>query len=179
MKYIRKVFICLFIISLVVACGQKSQKVNLEKDGNLYEVADLVSFYYPKDFKIDSTHDNKEKLQFVKDQEILYYLTLKDDTDNKVEDMPKLYEGQLEEDGAQDVEMYSIELDNGMTCYEYTGMYTATGLKFKHMTYFTSDATYVYAYQAPQDVYDKNITIVAQYLSSLTVHHELSSSLIK
>lgn len=175
MRYIRRIFICLFVIGFVVACGQKSQKVYLEKDGHLYEVADQVSFYYPKDFEIDANNDNKEKLQFVKEQQVLSYLTLKDDTDNKVEDMPNLYEGQLEEDGAQDVAMYSTKLDNGMTCYEYTGMYTATGLKFKHMIYFTSEATYIYAYQAPKDVYEENIAVMTQYLNSLTVHRELSS----
>lgn len=177
MKYVKKILINLFIVCFIVSCGQKSQNVFLEKDGQLYEVADQVSFYYPKDFVIDQNNDNKENLQFVRDQEILNYSTLKDDTDNKVEDMPQLYAGQLEEDGAQDVFYFSTQLDSGIECYEFTGLYTATGLKFKHMIYFTAEAEYIYIYQAPQDVYDENIAIMSQYLSSLTVHHQISSSL--
>ncbi len=176
MKYISKIIISLFVV-FIVSCGQKSQSVFLEKDGCLYEVADQVSFYYPKDFEIDQNNDNKEILQFVKDQEVLNYKTLKDDTDNKVEDMPKLYAGQLEEDGAQDVYYLSTKLDSGIECYEFTGLYTATGLKFKHMIYFTAEAEYIYIYQAPQDIYDENISIISQYLNSLTVHHEISSFL--
>ena len=111
MKYVKRILINLFIVCFIVSCGQKSQNVFLEKDGQLYEVADQVSFYYPKDFVIDQNNDNKENLQFVRDQEILNYSTLKDDTDNKVEDMPQLYAGQLEEDGAQDVFYFSTQLD--------------------------------------------------------------------
>lgn len=174
MRYIKKILVCLFVAFIVVACGQKSDKVYLEKDGNLYEIADQASFYYPKDFTMDAKSDNKEVLQFINDQETLGYTAFKDDTDNKVEDMPELYSGQLEEDGAENVAIHSIELDNGMQCYECIGMYKATGLKFKHIVYFTAEATYVYFYQAPQDVYDENINIITQYLDSLTVHHELS-----
>ena len=94
-----------------------------------------------------------------------------------MEDMPKLYAGQLEEDGAQDVYYLSTKLDSGIECYEFTGLYTATGLKFKHMIYFTAEAEYIYIYQAPQDIYDENISIISQYLNSLTVHHEISSFL--
>lgn len=172
MRYISRIFVCLCVIFLVVACGKKSQKVYLEKDGNLYEVADQASFYYPKDFKMNSENENKGILQFTNDQEVLSYSMLQDDTDNKVEEMPQLYAGQLEEDGAENVSIYSLKLDNGMKCFECTGMYTATGLMFKHIIYFTSDATYVYSYQAPQDIYDENITVITEYLTSLTVHHE-------
>lgn len=172
MRYISRIFICLCVIFLVVSCGKKSQKVYLEKDGNLYEVADQASFYYPKDFKMNTESENKEILQFTNEQEILSYSMLQDDTDNKVEEMPQLYVGQLEEDGAENVSIVSLELDNGMKCFECTGMYTATGLMFKHIIYFTNDATYVYSYQAPQDVYNENIKVITEYLTSLTVHHE-------
>lgn len=172
MRYISKIFVCLLIVFLVVACGEKSQKVYLEKDGNLYEVTDQASFYYPKNFEMSFEDENKKILQFCNDQEVLGYSMSQDDTDNKIADMPKLYAGQLEEDGAQDVSIYSLKLDNGMECYECTGMYTSTGLMFKHIVYFTNNACYVYFYQAPKDIYNENIAVITQYLNSLTVHHE-------
>lgn len=177
MRRFLKVFISLFILCFVVGCQQKSQNVFLEKDGELYKIADQVSFYYPKDYEVDTSNDNKKLIQFIKDEEVLQYSTSIDDTDNKIEDLPKLYEGQLEEDGAGDIHYYKVQLDSGIDCYEFMGNYIATGVKFKHVVYFTTDATYIYAYQSPEESYDENIEVITQYLESLTVHHEVSSSL--
>lgn len=170
MKYIQKIFVIL-VVCLSVACGQKDQTIYLEKDGNLYEVTKQVSFYYPKEFVFNTNNDNTNIVQFVNENEMFYYVATTDDTDNAVEDMPNLYAGQLEEDGAQNVEYHVQELESGLKCYVFTGLFSSTGLKFKHIAYFTSKATYSYGYQAPENVYDDNISLRTQYLESLTVHH--------
>jgi hypothetical protein len=54
MRACLKVVTIVTLLLTVFACGKKSETVFLEKDGTLYEVADQVSFYYPKDFKMDT-----------------------------------------------------------------------------------------------------------------------------
>lgn len=175
MKYFKRYLIIVIVMILTVACGQKAQ-VFLEKDGTYYEIGDQVSFYYPKNFEIDARSKNIEDIRFIKDQEALVYTTMKDDTENKVEDLPTLYEGQLKEDGAVDVVYHDITLDSGLRCQSFTGVFSASGMYFKHIVYFTSDATCIYAYQAPKDVYKSNVQLITPYLESLTVHHDKVSS---
>lgn len=169
--YVKVITIMTIFVSLF-ACGKKSETVFLETDGKQYEIADQVSFYYPKDFEIDTTAENKEVVRFVKEQEVMTYTTVNDDTDNKIDDMPELYAGQLEEDGASDVGYKNLKITSGLTCQEFTGIFKATGMKFKHMVYFTAEASYIFTYQAPQKTYDEDITIISEYLGSLAVHHE-------
>lgn len=166
--YIRVVFVFLLVISLC-ACGKKSETVFLEKDGELYEIADRVSFFYPKSFTMNTSSQTKEIIEFVNNQEMLTYSMIVDNSDNKVEDMPALYAGQLEQDGAIEVSFKKITIDSGLVCQEFTGVFQATGLKFKNLVYFTNDASYVLSYQAPDKVYDENIVIMTQYLTSLIV----------
>lgn len=176
MKYFKRCFHAFMVMLFIVACGQKSQ-IFLEKDGILYEIGEQVSFYYPKDYEIDPTNENKEEIRFIKEQEVIEYTIVKDDTVNKVEDMPTLYEGELEAEGAIDISVYNVTLDSGMKCQNFTGVYNASGMYFKHIVYFTNEATYIYSYQAPKDVYEKNIDEITPYLKSLAVHHENISSL--
>ncbi|MEG0685481.1 MAG: hypothetical protein RR428_10510, partial [Coprobacillus sp.] len=61
-------------------------------------------------------------------------------------------------------------LKSGIKCQEFTGTFKSTGMKFKHTVFFTQKATYMYAYQAPQDVYEEEISTISQYLESLVVH---------
>lgn len=171
MRTCLKIVAVITLLVAVFACGKKSETVFLEKDGMKYEIADQVTFYYPKEFQFDTAVENKEIVQFVKETEVVLYTMVKDDTDNKVEDMPELYAGQLEEDGAINVGYKNVKIDSGLTCQEFTGVYQSTGIKFKHMVYFSTEATYVLGYQAPEKEYDKNITLVSQYLNSLAVHH--------
>lgn len=172
MRAYLKVATVVTLLITVFACGKKSDTVFLEKDGTLYEVADQVSFYYPKEYKMDTSVENKSIVQFVKDQEVISYQTIVDDTDNKREDLPELYAGQLEEDGAIDVGYKNLKIDSGLNCQEFTGAYKSTGIKFKHLVYFTENSEYVLSYQAPQKVYDEEISVVSQYLNSLKVHKE-------
>jgi len=154
------------------ACGKKSDTVFLEKDGKLYEVADQVSFYYPRQFEYDINNENKQMVRFIKGQEIISYTMIVDDTDNLIEDLPELYEGQLEEDGATDVRYKDVEIASGLKCQEFSGQILATGIKFKNVVYFTDKATYILSYHAPQNVYDEGIDNISEYLHSLAVHSE-------
>ena len=90
MRACLKVVTIVTLLLTVFACGKKSETVFLEKDGTLYEVADQVSFYYPKDFKMDTSVENKAIVQFVREQEVMSYQTIIDDTDNEIDDMPEL-----------------------------------------------------------------------------------------
>lgn len=169
MRTFIKVIAIMTLAFSFVACGKKTENVFVEKDGTQYEIADHSSFYYPKNFSMDTSSQNNEMISFVKDQEVISYTMIIDDTDNKVEDMPALYAGQLEEDGASDVGFKNVTVDSGLLCQEFTGYYKATGIKFKHMVYFTSEASYVLSYQAPESIYDKHIADMTRYLNSLIV----------
>lgn len=168
MKKILLIFLCVILF----ACDQRNSKIVLETDGIEYKIMNNVSFYYPKDFTVDMNEQSNEKISFRKDEEVLIYQTVLDDTDNKIKDMPQLYLGQLEEDGAVDSDYTSVVLENELECYEFTGIYSNSGIKFKHLVYFTNDASYIYLYQAPEKVFDDNLTKIIQYLRSLTVHNE-------
>lgn len=166
-----KIFTVILLVFSFFACGKKDKIVSLEKEGTEYKIADIASFYYPNDFELDTKSNNQQIVRFVKKEEVVFYTTMQDDTDNQLDDLPELYAGQLEEDGAQDVAFKNIKIESGLNCQEFTGKYPATGIKFEHMVYFTDDAAYVFAYQAPEEAYDENIKIITQYLQSLTVHH--------
>ena len=171
MRAFVKGFLIAFLLFGLFCCG-KNDKVFLEKDGQKYEIANQVTFYYPKDFTLNTDSTNKEVVQFIYEDEAIAYQMIKNDADNPVEQMPEIYAGQLEEDGAIDVSYTSNELESGLQCQEFTGMYQSSGIKFKHMVYFSTNATYVLYYQAPQKVYDKQISVISQYLDSLVVHEE-------
>ena len=49
---------------------------------------------------------------------------------------------------------------------------TGTGIEFKHVVYFAKNATYIYRYQAPHDLYKEHIDVISKYLESLTIHYE-------
>lgn len=171
MKTLKKVLIIFVCVMFMVACGRK-ERVFLEKDGTLYKIGDQVTFYYPKDFEIDTTHEDKNQIRFIDEDEVLSFFTVLKQTENKLSEMPQLYAGELEENGASDVKYYDITLDSGIQCQSITGMFQSSGLKFKRIVYFTEHATYSYCYEAVQDIYDENIDVINQYLESLTVHHD-------
>ena len=166
----KKVFL-MFLSIVLFACNSKETKVVFETEGIEYTVADSVSFYYPKSFNVNTDDDNKLSVNLLRDDEVLKYKMIVNDSDNVVEDMARLYLGQLEEDGAIEADYSSIVLENELKVYEFSGIY-ASGMKFKHVVYFGSSATYVYEYQASEKVYDKNISVITQYLRTLTVHNE-------
>lgn len=165
-----KKVLLVFLSMLLFACNAQ-EKVILETAGKEYSILDNVSFYYPKEFNIH-LNDNNEGISFVDEDEMFKYLMIMNNSDNNIEDYPQLYLGQLQQEGAFDTEYSSIILENEMNCFEYTGIYKLTGIKFKQIVYFTKDATYVYMYQSSEKVYDDKIDIVTQYLRSLTVHNE-------
>lgn len=171
MRTLLKGFLVAFFVFGLFCCS-KNDKVFLEKDGQKYEIANQVTFYYPKDFTLNTDSTNKEIVQFIYEDEVIAYQMIKNDTDNLVEQMPQLYAGQLEEDGAIQVKYQSVELESGLQCQKFTGTYQSTGIKFMHMVYFAKNATYVLSYQSPQNVYDDYIAMMSQYLDSLVVHDE-------
>lgn len=168
---IKKIFFVLLSF-ILFACNSGNVKVILETEGTEYKIMDSVSFYYPKDYKIDIGNEPNDSVLLLKDDEMLKYQMLLNDTDNNINDLPHLYLGQLEEDGAVNGEFSSIVLENELKCFEFTGVYSTSGIKFKHLVYFGEKAIYVYMYQAPENVYDNNINVATQYLRSLTVHIE-------
>ena len=116
-------------------------------------------------------NENQKDVRFTKNDEMYIYATIIDDTDNVLNELPQLYGGQLEEEGAIDVYYYKEVIPSGIECYRFTGTYQASGMKFEQMVYFTEEASYIYSYQAPENVYDEQSGVALQYLESLTVHH--------
>ena len=171
MKRIIQFFI-VCILLCVSACHNQKETLFIEKDGKLYEIFDQVSFYYPETFKADTATFDAKTIQFFKDKEIISYSSYTDITDNTTEEMAELYEGQLQQGGASDVAYFLKTLPSGNECYIYTGKYVNTGIKLKQIVYFSKNATYIYNYQAPHDLYDKNIDVISKYLESLTVHYD-------
>ena len=98
MKKIIGIVITTLCLCLVVACGARSEKVNLEKTGKEYRTDQGVSFHYPNDFVINVK--DASTVEFSKDNDTLYFKVIKDDSDNVVEDKNELYTGELEESGA-------------------------------------------------------------------------------
>ena len=167
---IRLLVVCmLFCLS---ACQQKKETLFIEKDGKLYEVFDQVSFYYPETFTADVSSYSENTIRFVKNEELLSYTSYLDSIDNSVEEMAALYEGHLQQGGASDILYSAVKLDSGNKCYDFTGKYLATGIKFRYIVCFAQDTTYIYGYQAPMDAYEDNIDVIGKYLESLTVHYE-------
>lgn len=166
-----KILCVCFLLFMMSACEDKSSVVSLEKDGTLYEITDQASFYYPNRLSIDTSVDNIDTVHFIDDDEIMTYSSVVDDTDNLLEDMPDLYQGQLEENGASDVSYKKITLDSGLECHKFFGKYSSSGMKFEHVVFFTTECTYALTYQASETVYDENIEEINQYLESLTVHY--------
>ncbi|MCD7808517.1 MAG: hypothetical protein LUH02_04180 [Erysipelotrichaceae bacterium] len=166
-----KILCLLALLFVFGACENKSSVVSLEKDGTLYEITDQASFYYPNRLSIDTSSDNIDAVHFIDEDEIMTYFSLEDDTDNLIEDLPALYQGQLEEYGATDVSYNKITLDSGLECYKFYGIYSSSGMKFEHVVFFTTECTYALTYQASESVYEENIEEINQYLESLTVHY--------
>lgn len=172
MRLCLKCGLILMLVTCLFACGKKQASVSIEKEGQLYEAGEMASFYYPKDYSIDITSQDKSVVKFVKNDEMIFYAMVQDDTDNRLEDMPTLYAGVMEEDGVDDIVDRSIELPSGLTCHEFTGTYKATGIQFKHIVYFTVDATYILGYETVMKTYGENIDMISQYLQTLTVNHK-------
>lgn len=170
MKNCTRIILVISLLLCLLACTQKTDNVYVEKDGTKYEVTQQVSFYYPKDFSMDASSTDTNAISFIKDQEVIIYSMIPDDTDNKVEDMPDLYEGQLEEDGATDVGYKNVEVDSGLICQEFTGVFESNGIKFKDVVYFRQDAAFVLRYKAPEKVYNENIENISKFLNSIIVH---------
>ena len=171
MKISIKILAVLLLVVTLFSCEKEKTDISLERDGTLYEVADQVSFYYPKDFQLNVNNENQKDVRFTKNDEMYIYATIIDDTDNVLNELPQLYGGQLEEEGAIDVYYYKEVIPSGIECYQFTGTYQASGMKFVQMVYFTEEASYIYSYQAPENVYDEQSGVALQYLESLTVHH--------
>ena len=164
--------ICL-LIGILFSCTNQKETIYVDRDGVLYEVADQVSFYYPKTFSIDISRENTDIVQFTRDQEVITYSMRVDNSDNLITDMPHLYEGELETMGAKEIAFHKKTLDSGNECYMFSGYYGATGIKFKHIVFFSIEETYIYAYQAPKDIYDDHIQTITHYLETLTIHYEI------
>ncbi len=168
MNRLSLMILCLCLLTLC-ACGQTDENVLVEKTGIKYELAQNDSFYYPKDFKMNLDRDLTNSISFYRDHEVIKYQKVLNEDDNLLEDLPLLYEGELEQSGANKVSYIEKEIDSGLKCYEYTGIYESSGIYFKHMVYFTDEASYVLSYEASKELFDKNIEDISMYLNSLVI----------
>lgn len=173
MKPLVKWIACISCVLLLVACGSRSKHVSLEKDGTLYTIGNEVSFYYPNGYTLDSTHGLDKKgnsLVFNKDDETIFYTSIDDQTDNANDEKDDLYTAQLEQEGASNIVISKPILSSGITVYEITGTYQSTGIRFKHIVYFTDVRTFVYGYFAASDLYNDNIETITEFLQSISIN---------
>ena len=166
MKKIIGIVITTLCLSLVVACGARSEKVNLEKTGKEYRTDQGVSFHYPNDFVINVK--DASTVEFSKDNDTLYFKVIKDDSDNVVEDKNELYTGELEESGATSIEVLKPVLDSGLSVYEYVFTYKDTGIKTMEIVYFSNNNSYIYGYRAAKEDFDANKKDMKVYLESFS-----------
>ena len=166
MKKIIGIVITTLCLSLVVACGARSEKVNLEKTGKEYRTDQGDSFHYPNDFVINVK--DASTVEFSKDNDTLYFKVIKDDSDNVVEDKNELYTGELEESGATSIEVLKPVLDSGLSVYEYVFTYKDTGIKTMEIVYFSNNNTYIYGYRAAKEDFDANKKDMKVYLESFS-----------
>lgn len=170
----KKSILFLIMVSLMCltsACGARDKEVNLTKTGELYTTEDGVSFYYPKDYEISIASDlnGVNTVEFTKDNNMLYFSVLNDNTDNLVEDKDDLYTGILEQSKASDIEVLKPVLDSGLDVYEYIYEYSETGVKSKEIVYFLEDKTYIYGYRTVKDEFADNEEKMTVYLESFSM----------
>ena len=168
MKKIILIIITTLCLGLVIACGARDQEVNLEKTGKKYSTDGGVSFYYPNDFVINLNSKDTNTIEFSKDNNTLYFTIVDDKTDNIVEDKDELYTGELEQSGANSIEVSRPALDSGLSVYQYLFNYSDTGIKTMEIVYFSEHHTYIYGYRATKDDFDANKEDMNVYLQSFS-----------
>lgn len=172
MKKILKILICMGVVFSLVACGKKSEKESVNKEGTKYEIGDDVSFYYPNEytFNFNKTDDNKNvsSIELSYKNQTMYYYVEGNILDNNTSDMDELYQGELEELGAVSIEVKKPVLESGLECYEFSGKIKETGMKFTDLVYFDEHYTYVYGYKASEEDYDDNIDRIIVFLETFT-----------
>ncbi len=169
MNHLCKFFICLCMIFILCSCGNSCDNVLVEKTGIKYELNSNDSFYYPKEFEVDLSRRLNDSICFVRDEELIEFQKIVNTDDNLLEDLPLLYEGELEQNGAVKVSYTETVVDSGLKCFEYIGIYEGSGIYFKHLVYFNDQASYVLRYEAPKTLFDENIEDISLYLNSLVI----------
>ena len=168
MKKIILIIVTTLCLGLVIACGARDQEVNLEKTGKKYNTDEGVSFYYPSDFVINLNSKDTKTVEFSKNNNTLYFIVVDDKTDNVVEDKDELYTGELEQSGANSIEVSRPALDSGLSVYQYLFNYSDTGIKMMEIVYFGENHTYIYGYRAANDDFDANKKDMSVYLQSFS-----------
>ncbi|MFV0394359.1 MAG: hypothetical protein ACK5LC_08180 [Coprobacillaceae bacterium] len=153
---------------MLVACGSRLEYTSLKKEGTEY-VMDNVRFYYPNRYELDGELTNNETIHFHDDEESIFYEVTEDETVNELKDRDELYTAELEQNGASNIVISMPILESGLTVYEITGSYVDTGMRFKHIVYFTDEHTYVYGYMATTEKYEANSKEITTFLQSIVV----------
>ena len=107
-------------------------------------------------------------VEFSKNNNTLYFIVVDDKTDNVVEDKDELYTGELEQSGANSIEVSRPALDSGLSVYQYLFNYSDTGIKMMEIVYFGENHTYIYGYRAAKDDFDANKKDMSVYLQSFS-----------
>ena len=127
-----------------------------------------VSFYYPSDFVINLNSKDTKTVEFSKNNNTLSFIVVDDKTDNVVEDKDELYTGELEQSGANSIEVSRPALDSGLSVYQYLFNYSDTGIKMMEIVYFGENHAYIYGYRAAKDDFDANKKDMSVYLQSFS-----------
>ncbi|MDD3026864.1 MAG: hypothetical protein PHI41_02215 [Erysipelotrichaceae bacterium] len=158
-----------FLVAIIFLAGCQSDELsnNTVKNGIEYQVSDDISFYYPDTFELSAA--TGEEVSFGKEDQKIYYKSIKEDTQNQLDDLDELYIGTLEQEGAQIIDVSKPIIASGLDCYFIKGIYGDVAIRFSELVYFTSSMTYVYGYQAATDKYNENSDIIRTYLETLVI----------
>lgn len=178
MKCKLRYLLSLLCIFIVTGCQPDASQITMQKDGVAHIISEDVQFYYPKGFTLETkvivddtglARSSRNVIELKKDNEILFYTSYNNSTDNTVSEREILYTGDLEVESASNIVTESLNLNSGIKVLVVTGVYSDTGTFFKHLVHFSEDATNIYGYYSDKEIFTKNVDTMTKFLESLVI----------
>ena len=174
-----KSYIIVFLTCvMLVACQSQELAFNLEKDGELYNYNEIISFYYPRTWNINKD-DLKLSLDIVNEaeEEALYFDTFELEESNAYNELLALYVSKLTSVGVEITHQQEDVLDYGQNCFYLEGVMSKNQLSFCEVVVFVGQKQYVYSYIAKDELYEANKEEMMHYLKSMVVNEAMKMAL--
>ena len=174
----KRYLVAIFAMIMLVACQTKSVSFSLEKDGVMYSYSEMLSFYYPRDWKI-SKDELKLSLDIINESEneALYFDTFDINVSNVSSDLMVLYVAKLKDLGIEVQKEQQTTLSSGQECFYLEGQISKNQAKFCEVVVFIGQKQYIYSYIANKDVYEEHHDVMMNYLNSLVVNEAMKTAL--
>lgn len=167
----KRYLVALCLALMLSACGAQKKIFNLEKEGKIYNYSEMVSFYYPRDWIVE-TDSVKLSLDIFSNssEEALFFDSFEMQGSNSPSEMLDLYVKSLEELGVVVERKDEISHPEKFTCFLLDGYNAKDERKFREIVVFFDGTQYIYSYVASPKDYEKNIDVMQLYLESLVVN---------